>query len=122
MSADLIDYHISSHTDYYKSRHVGLSDGDEIYIFVKITNSAVLTSTATIGPVIVDETPPVCPPSLPVLTQNGSLYIHWSEGAIADEEQKESISTFLYRVVIDMPEAGPVPTCGDADLCRSFLS
>ncbi|XP_069134357.1 uncharacterized protein [Argopecten irradians] len=98
LSADLIDYHISSHTDYYKSRHVGLSDGDEIYIFVKITNSAVLTSTATIGPVIVDETPPVCPPSLPVLTQNGSLYIHWSEGAIADEEQKESISTFLYRV------------------------
>ncbi|XP_069110203.1 uncharacterized protein, partial [Argopecten irradians] len=35
LSPDLIDYHISSHTDYYKSRHVGLSDGDEIYIFVK---------------------------------------------------------------------------------------
>ncbi|XP_069134359.1 uncharacterized protein [Argopecten irradians] len=98
LSPDLIDYHKSSHTDYYKSRHVGLSDGDEIYIFVKITNSAVLTSTATIGPVIVDETPPVCPTSLPVLIQNGSLYIYWSEGAIADEEQKEPISTFLYRV------------------------
>ncbi|XP_069134360.1 uncharacterized protein [Argopecten irradians] len=98
LSPDLIDYHISSHTDYYKSRHVGLSDGDEIYIFVKITNTAALTSTASIGPVIVDETPPVCPPSLPVLIQNGSLYIYWSGGAIADEEQKEPISTFLYRV------------------------
>ncbi|XP_033746935.1 uncharacterized protein LOC117332160 [Pecten maximus] len=51
-SPDLIDYHKAPHTYRYKKRHVGLSDSDEIYIFLKITNSAALTTISTIGPVI----------------------------------------------------------------------
>ncbi|XP_021374355.1 uncharacterized protein LOC110463804 [Mizuhopecten yessoensis] len=95
---DLVDFHKSPHKYSYKKRHIGLSDGDEIYIFLKITNSAGLSSVSSIGPVLVDETPPICPPSLPVSIENGSLYTYWDEGTFYDNEQKEPMTTFLYRV------------------------
>ncbi|XP_060084327.1 uncharacterized protein LOC132563603 [Ylistrum balloti] len=97
-SPDLIDFHKSPHIYSYKQRHVGLSNGEEIFIFLKIINSAGLTTLSTFGPVIIDETPPICPSSLPVSIYNNSLDIYWDEGTFYDNEQKEPITKFVFRV------------------------
>ncbi|XP_021360606.1 uncharacterized protein LOC110455039 isoform X2 [Mizuhopecten yessoensis] len=95
---DLIDYRKSQHKHFYRDRHAGLNNGDEFYVFVRITNSAGLQTTAVIGPVLLDESPPHCPPILVASLRDGYVYIHWNNSQFSDNEQQEVISSFFYRI------------------------
>ncbi|XP_069134181.1 uncharacterized protein [Argopecten irradians] len=98
VSPDLIDYQKTHHKYFFKKRHTGLSNGDEFYIFIRITNSAGLETTAVIGPVLLDESPPNCPPNLLPTFRGDHLLMEWNRNEFDDNEQQEDISSFSYRI------------------------
>ncbi|XP_033747031.1 uncharacterized protein LOC117332255 [Pecten maximus] len=97
-SPDLIDYHTSHHKYFYKKRHTGLSNGDEFYVFVRVTNSAGLQTTAVLGSIILDESPPICPSNLLSSFHDNNMFIHWNRNEFSDNEQQETISSFFYQI------------------------
>ncbi|XP_069134809.1 uncharacterized protein [Argopecten irradians] len=118
VSPDLIDYQKSHHKYFYKKRHTGLSNGDEFYIFIRITNSAGLETTAVIGPVLLDESPPNCPPTLIPSVHGDNLLIEWNRNEFDDNEQQEDISSFSYRIgrqgrLVSGLQHLPYAKCGD---------
>ncbi|XP_069134697.1 uncharacterized protein [Argopecten irradians] len=97
-SPDVIGYQKTNHKYFYKKRHTGLSNGDEFYIFIRVTNSAGLGTSAVIGPVLLDESPPVCPNTLLPNIHDDTLVINWTIGEFRDNDQHEDISSFNYRI------------------------
>ncbi|KAK3092481.1 hypothetical protein FSP39_003428 [Pinctada imbricata] len=57
---DIIAYEEAKHLTFYKKQHAGIGNGDQIYIFIKAINKASAESTAIFGPLILDQSKPVC--------------------------------------------------------------
>lgn len=97
-SPDLQDFQSVHNHTFFKQRHLGFSTGTEFFIFIKAVNKAGLSSTATLGPIVIDETSPICPSSLQT-TQNGShLAINLNQNTFTDDEQQEQVSLISYRI------------------------
>ncbi|KAJ8302432.1 hypothetical protein KUTeg_018828 [Tegillarca granosa] len=97
-SADIISYTISKHNTFYKERHLGLESGSIIYCFLKVVNKASLEAVLPYGPILIDETPPNCPLSLPVLVQGDVIVLAWDNGTFFDFEQREQIGSIMFQI------------------------
>ncbi|OWF42246.1 Hemicentin-1 [Mizuhopecten yessoensis] len=97
-SPDLQDFQSVQNHSFFKQRHLGFTTGTEFYIFIKALNKAGLSSTALFGPVVIDESSPICPSSLQT-SQNGShLVINLNQNTFTDDEQQEQVSLISYRI------------------------
>lgn len=69
-----------------------------MYVFIKVQNRAGLDRKVWFGPILADETAPICPPTIQTLIENGNLVIKWTSKIIFDTEQKEAIGKIMFRL------------------------
>ena len=64
-----------------------LTQGGVVYISLRAEDLALHTSTVTLGPILVDLTPPQVNGSLQVWEGQGHVIVTWEEGSFVEEEQ-----------------------------------
>jgi hypothetical protein len=62
----------------YIQRHPGLIGEKTVYAFIKVQNRAGLDRKVWFGPILADETAPICPPTIQTLIENENLVIKWT--------------------------------------------
>ena len=82
----------------YIQRHPGLIGEERVYAFIKVTNRAGLVRKVLFGPMLADETAPICPSVLPSMIENKNLVIKWTRKIVFDTEQNEEIGRIMFRV------------------------
>ena len=97
-SPDLIMYQKTSHGNRHRLRHTGLSNGDQVYIFIKVTNKASLPTIASYGPVVLDETHPVCQKPVVQEVTTNHVMITWSVDTFTDPDQPEGLASMQYHL------------------------
>ena len=95
---DIVSYEsVNSHTRYSRI-HSGLDRGSEFYIILKAVNKADLEVIAVVGPLIIDETPPLYTGSVAIHINGDFIYCIWDNTTFLEAEQKEGLSTILFRI------------------------
>lgn len=97
-SPDLQDFEQLVHQTSFRRHHLGFNTGTEFYIFIKSVNKAGLYTTIPFGPVVIDESPPVCPTTVTTRQNETHVILDLDENTFTDEEQREDISSILYRI------------------------
>lgn len=67
--------------------HLGLNHGTVFFIFLQALSKAGLFTNLTLGPVVIDVTPPEVSTTLTADVQEGFLVVTWSNGTFIDPEQ-----------------------------------
>ena len=96
---DLLPYTAThGHTSYH-ARHAGLGHGDLFFIFVRAVNKAGLSTTLTVGPVLIDQTPPDVMQALNATVEGEFLMVTWQEDVFTDQEQPDEVDLLVtFRV------------------------
>ncbi|XP_063447914.1 uncharacterized protein LOC134727462 [Mytilus trossulus] len=100
-SPDLMGYSKTHHLTSYTQHHPGLIGEEKIFIFIKVQNRAGLDQKIWFGPILADETPPVCQYIPKPVIDNGYVIVKWDRGDVYDTEQTEEIGSVMFRVGID---------------------
>jgi hypothetical protein len=98
ISPDIMDFKSSPHQQYGDYLHSGLSSNSIFYLFVKAVNKAGKTTTASVGPIVIDETSPECVTKPNITIENATLAMKWSSDNFQDIEQEETIGIIHYRL------------------------
>ncbi|WAR31796.1 hypothetical protein MAR_034338, partial [Mya arenaria] len=97
-SPSIVEYQSTQKKNYFKRRHEGIGSDEIFYIFVKVINKAGLERIATIGPVIIDQTPPVNRTLLQVLVESEYIEFGWDINTFYDEEQTAQIDQIYFQI------------------------
>ncbi|XP_033730988.1 uncharacterized protein LOC117320520 [Pecten maximus] len=101
---DLQNFESVHQNTFFGQQHIGFTTGTEFYIFIKAVNKAGISTTATFGPLVIDESAPICPLSVP-LYQNGSHVVaNLHRNMFTDAEQREDVSSIVYRIHFEKNE------------------
>jgi len=82
----------------FKMRHDGLGSNELFYIFIKVSSKAGLDNIYTIGPVLIDQTPPLSTTLPNVLIERDQIVFGWEDTTFYDEEQTEQIDQILFQI------------------------
>ena len=98
-SPDLIPL-TSTHAHHSFHRHSsGLDQGAIFYLFLQATSQAGLQTLVTMGPFLVDATPPQVTATLTAEVDGDQLVVSWEKGVVVDLEQPADIEfQFTFRV------------------------
>ncbi|XP_061172145.1 uncharacterized protein LOC133181615 [Saccostrea echinata] len=99
VSPDVSGYTKTHHNTFYRLRHSGISGNSVIYIFIKAVNKAGLESVIPVGPIIVDETPPMCLNKPITEVTQTNITVTWTSEDFKDMEQREALQKIYYRIV-----------------------
>jgi hypothetical protein len=97
-SPDIISFRSTAGHPHFSIHHPQFLSGFEFYIVLKATDVAQHETLITIGPVIIDTTPPSVNGSLSTDIQNGLLIIHWDEDTFADHEDVFELHNYEYSI------------------------
>ncbi|KAK7092487.1 uncharacterized protein [Littorina saxatilis] len=98
-SPDLLSFTPTQGRQSYHARHAGLGHGARFYVFLRAVNKAGLDVMLTLGPVIVDVTPPDVTGALNAFVRDGFLVVNWNNGTFSDTEQPKGVDfDFSFRV------------------------
>ncbi|XP_078597675.1 uncharacterized protein LOC144873854 [Branchiostoma floridae x Branchiostoma japonicum] len=111
----------------FKTRHSGLGEGQEFYLGVTATNKAGLSTTKTIGPIVVDARPPTFSGQVTVTLEDGYLMARWPSNGFSDDEDTDLL-TYEYAVgheanredILEYTALSSVGPCGDAAGCTAI--
>ncbi|XP_062573120.1 uncharacterized protein LOC134235054 [Saccostrea cucullata] len=78
--------------------HSGIDPGIPFFIVLKASNKANLETIVTLGPVIIDDTPPQYSGGVNVTMDNDFVYVVWNDKTFLEEEQKEDVSNILFKI------------------------
>ena len=98
----LRSYESTHGNEFYHITHSGLADSFLFYIFLKIVNKAGLTSVHVLGPVVIDETPPLLTKTLYPAVSRNRVELYWNSSDIEDPEEKDNHFTLLYKIGKDI--------------------
>ncbi|CAC5378371.1 unnamed protein product [Mytilus coruscus] len=109
-SPDLMDYTKTHHLESYIQHHPGLILGKKkMFVFIKVQNRAGLDQMIWFGPILADETPPVCHDIPMPVIGNGYVIAKWDKGNFYDTEQTEEIGSVMFRVGTSIGGTDVVP-------------
>ncbi|XP_053376618.1 uncharacterized protein LOC123534121 [Mercenaria mercenaria] len=96
-SPHIDDYKSTARKKNFKRRHEGIGSNSLFYIFLKIVNKAGLEKVTTLGPVLIDETPPLKRgiPEVNIVGEN--VVIGWENDTFYDMEQLEQIKSVFFQ-------------------------
>ena len=100
LSPDIEAYKlVNGHSRYHKN-HVGIDAGRPVYISIRVTNKANKACIISIGPVVIDETPPDYIDGLQVLVNkvDDKIYCFWRNDTFVDTEQKKVVDFVIFRI------------------------
>ncbi|XP_071092662.1 uncharacterized protein [Haliotis cracherodii] len=104
---DILDYASSKGHHFFKLNHVGIAGKNTFYIFLKAMNKAGLSSVATFGPVMIDNTPPIITGKVLPILSGKFVIIKWNNDTFSDQEQ-DSTFTVLFRIMHDGQRVTPI--------------
>ena len=94
----LVDY-VSTHTKHFFDIHHAAIGTDELFfIFLKAVSKAGLTTVIPIGPVLIDETPPIVRSVPDVMIDSGDIIVGWDNDAFHDDEQTGPIDKITFEI------------------------
>ncbi|XP_066283040.1 uncharacterized protein [Branchiostoma lanceolatum] len=110
-----------------KTRHSGLGEGQEFYIGVTATNRAGLSTTKTIGPIVVDARPPTFSGQVAVTLEDDYMVARWPANGFSDDEDTAGL-TYEYAVgheankedLLEYTALSSVGPCGGASGCTAI--
>ncbi|KAK7496776.1 hypothetical protein BaRGS_00011985 [Batillaria attramentaria] len=86
----------------YHARHSGLGHGAVFFIFLRALSKAGLQFHLTLGPLVIDETPPEVTQPLAAVVDGDSLSVSWTENTFTDPEQPDGVGLGVtFRVGYD---------------------
>jgi len=100
-SPDLMSYffYVNVHDPTkYIQRHPGLIGEERVYAFIKVQNRASLERNIWLGPILADETPPICASSIGSVIEGNNVVVKWTYAIFFDTEQKEEIGKIMFRI------------------------
>ena len=74
----------------YHARHSGLGHGDVLYIFLQALNKAGTKISLTLGPILIDETPPITTEPIDVKIEDKYFIASWRNETFIDPEQDQN--------------------------------
>ncbi|XP_052073992.1 uncharacterized protein LOC127711868, partial [Mytilus californianus] len=95
---DLMDYTKTHHLESYIQHHPGFIGEKRMFVFIKVQNRAGLDQKIWFGPLLADETPPVCQAIPKPVIDNDYVIAKWDKGNFYDTEQTEEIGSVMFRV------------------------
>lgn len=98
VSPDVSGYTKTHHNAFYRLQHPGLAGSSIVFLFVKAINKASKETVMSVGPVILDETPPLCINKPTTELANGLVIASWSPDDFEDNEQIGIIRKIHYRL------------------------
>ncbi|XP_053396792.1 uncharacterized protein LOC123551182 [Mercenaria mercenaria] len=107
-SPSIHNYQSTAKRTSFTCRHEGIGSDELFFIFLKVVNKASIESVTVLGPVLIDETPPVCTsvPKVDVLEEN--ILVGWANDTFYDIEQKELISSIYFEIGCDSMSVTPL--------------
>ena len=78
--------------------NTSLSTGTRVFVFVQAVDLAGNNATRTLGPVVMDTTPPVVEGDLVVNQMPNHMIVTWSDVNITDSEEGEDVLTYHFSV------------------------
>eukprot|EP00058_Branchiostoma_floridae_P022361 XP_002607851.1 hypothetical protein BRAFLDRAFT_117282 [Branchiostoma floridae] len=111
----------------FKTRHSGLGEGQEFYLGVTATNRAGLSTTKTIGPIVVDARPPTFSGQVTLALEDDYLVARWPANGFSDDEDTDLL-TYEYAVgheanredILEYTALSSVGPCGGASGCTAI--
>ena len=97
-SPSLQAYKSTNGHPYIKINHLGVGSDNEFYIFIKVENKANLEKIVSVGPIVIDETPPLYIKKPSVSIKDQDIIITWEENQFYDNEQTEEIGQILFQI------------------------
>lgn len=92
------DYKSTAGETFFKRQHEGIWLVKLFYVFIKAVNKAGLQKITTLGPILIDETPPLYKeiPSVEIIGEN--LIVGWENDTFYDMEQQEQINSVYFQI------------------------
>lgn len=98
LSPDISGYSKTHHNTFYRLRHSGLGGNGIVFVFIKAVNKANKETAVAIGPIIVDETPPLCLNKPTTDLTKDLVIVSWSTDDFEDNQQIGNLKTIYYRL------------------------
>lgn len=94
-----INYQVTAGQSHYSiSNSEILRNGNDFYISVRAEDLALHTATLTVGPILIDLSPPFINGSLEVQRDGGRVIITWDQDTITEQEEGDGTITFQYAI------------------------
>ena len=94
----LVDY-VSAHTKrFFDIRHAAIGTDQIFFIFLKAMSKAGLATIIPIGPILIDETPPIVRYVPAVAIDTNNIIIGWDSDAFYDDEQTGLIDKITFEI------------------------
>lgn len=93
---DLLPFTSTHGHTVYHARHSGLGQGDTFFLFLRAVNKAGLHVDLTLGPVLIDVTPPRVTQPLVARLEEDFLLVTWDEQTFVDVEQPSDVDLAVF--------------------------
>ena len=99
---DLVKYVSTDKKRFFESKHIGIGSDEEFYIFLKAVNKAHLETIIPIGPLLIDQTPPLYRRLPEVTIDDDVIKVGWADDTFYDDEQPLGINRIVYQISMHM--------------------
>ncbi|KAH3708712.1 hypothetical protein DPMN_068171 [Dreissena polymorpha] len=96
-SPSLVDYISTDRKPYFKHRHEAIGSDELFFVFIKTVNKAGLSNIATLGPILIDETPPRYKHIPRVTIALDTIVFAWESDTFYDDEQTAQIEQLMFQ-------------------------
>ncbi|XP_053389666.1 uncharacterized protein LOC128546093, partial [Mercenaria mercenaria] len=103
ISPDIEVYRETHGHSRYHNVHEGIDSEYPFFIIIRTTNKAGMEKALALGPIVIDDTPPINQRGLHVhLEKNDDkIYCSWDNNTFIDPEQKHAVDYVLYKIGAD---------------------
>jgi hypothetical protein len=98
IAPDILSYGPTRRKQSDKQLHSTIDSGIPFFIMIKATSKAGLETLVMMGPVVIDDTPPLYKGDVKVIVDQKFVFVVWDNETFVDEEQRELISTVLFKI------------------------
>ncbi|KAH3802479.1 hypothetical protein DPMN_156157 [Dreissena polymorpha] len=107
-SPSLVDYISTDRKPNFKHQHEAIGSDELFYVFIKIVNKAGLSSIATLGPVLIDQTLPRYKYIPRVTIAVDTIVFAWESDTFYDDEQTAQIDQLVFQFGHDERVSSPL--------------
>ncbi|KAH3736675.1 hypothetical protein DPMN_043248 [Dreissena polymorpha] len=93
----LVDYISTDRNTYFRHRHEAIGSEELLYVFIKTVNKAGLSNIVTLGPILIDQTPPQYKYIPRVTIAAETIVFSWQADTFYDDEQTAKLDQISFQ-------------------------
>jgi hypothetical protein len=82
----------------FKYFHEGIGSDELFFVFLKVVNKAGRESVSILGPILIDQTPPICKEIPKVNIEEEFIVVGWENETFYDIEQDQKIDSIYFEI------------------------